>query len=139
MPHWSRWMVRMAMIHLCLALLLGIVVSFRPLTMRYPVVLSASPVYYHLLMVGWATQLIFGVAHWMFPRYTREQPRGDERWMAGIFFSLNGGLLLRTVAEPMLAQSGLSLWAWLLGFSALLQWLAGIGFILAIWKRVKEK
>ena len=37
------------------------------------------PVFYHLLMVGWVTQLICGVALWMFPPLSREQPRGDER------------------------------------------------------------
>jgi ABC-type enterobactin transport system permease subunit len=36
------------------------------------------PVYYHLLMVGWATQLIGGVALWMFPVHSRERPRGDR-------------------------------------------------------------
>lgn len=139
MPRWSRWMVRMAMLHLCLALMLGIAMSFKPLATRYPLLLGALPVYYHLLTVGWATQLIFGVAYWMFPRYTREQPRGNERWMGAVFFMLNIGLLLRAVAEPVQAHSELPLWSWLLGSSALLQWLAGMSFIFAIWKRVKEK
>ncbi len=48
-------------------------------------------------MLGWATQLIGGVALWMFPPLSREQPRGDERlgWFA--YGALNGGLLLRAV------------------------------------------
>jgi hypothetical protein len=34
------------------------------------------PVYLHLFMIGWVTQMIFGVAYWMFPRVSKENPRG---------------------------------------------------------------
>ena len=59
------------------------------------------PVYFHLLMVGWVTQLIFGVAFWMFPRYSKEKPRGREGLAWAMYASLNAGLLLRGLAEPM--------------------------------------
>jgi hypothetical protein len=129
----------MAIVHLCLALLLGVAMHAEPLLTREPILRNVVPVYYHLLMVGWATQLIFAVAHWMFPRHTREQPRGNEGWMGFVFFTLNGGLLVRAVSEPMASQSPTPFWAQMLGVAALLQWLAGMAFILAIWKRVKEK
>jgi hypothetical protein len=32
------------------------------------------PTYLHLLVLGWLTQLIFGVAFWMFPRYSARNP-----------------------------------------------------------------
>ena len=79
------------------------------------------PVYYHLLMVGWATQLIGGVALWMFPVHSRERPRGDERlgWVA--YGALNGGLLIRAIAEPV-HTLGLRNWsAWGLMIAATLQ------------------
>jgi hypothetical protein len=32
---------------------------------------ALQPAFYHMLMVGWATQLIGGAALWTFPPYTR--------------------------------------------------------------------
>ncbi|MFQ3684893.1 hypothetical protein [Roseiflexus sp.] len=97
------------------------------------------PIYYHLLMVGWATQLIGGVALWMFPVRSRERPRGDERlgWMA--YGALNGGLLLRVVAEPAHAITPRSWSAWMLAVSALLQVCSVWFLIIALWPRVRER
>ncbi|MFW5968096.1 MAG: hypothetical protein ACOCV2_11290, partial [Persicimonas sp.] len=36
------------------------------------------PTYLHLFTVGWITQMIIGVALWLFPKWTREHPRGYE-------------------------------------------------------------
>lgn len=51
-------------------------------------------------MVGWVTQMIIGVAFWMFPKYTRERPRGSEALAWITYVLLNVGLLLRAIAEP---------------------------------------
>ena len=93
--------------------------------------------YYHLLMVGWATQLICGVAVWMFPPLTREQPRGNERLGWFVYAALNLGLLLRVVGEPLQAWRGG--WGWMLAAAAILQALAIWAFVFAIWPRVKGK
>jgi heme/copper-type cytochrome/quinol oxidase subunit 1 len=36
-----------------------------------------TPAYFHLFLVGWVTQMIFGVIYWMFPIITRTRPRGN--------------------------------------------------------------
>jgi hypothetical protein len=36
-------------------------------------------------------------------------------------------------------MSPAALWIWLLAASALLQWLAGVGFVANTWGRVKER
>jgi hypothetical protein len=97
------------------------------------------PVYYHLLMVGWATQLIGGVALWMFPPLSRERPRGDERlgWLA--YGALNGGLLLRAVAEPLQLIRPAAWTGWALALAALLQVLAIWALVIALWPRVKGR
>lgn len=97
------------------------------------------PVYYHLLMVGWATQLIGGVALWMFPPLSRERPRGDERlgWFA--YGALNGGLALRAVAEPLQMLRPSPWTGWALALSALLQVLAVWALVAALWPRVKGR
>jgi hypothetical protein len=97
------------------------------------------PVYYHLLMVGWVSQLIFGVALWMFPPLSRERPRGDTRLGWAAYAALNAGLLLRAVAEP-LHTWGPSPWTGAaLAVSAALQPLAAWAIVAALWPRVKGK
>ena len=60
-----------------------------------------TPVTIHLLVVGWVTGMIFGVAYWMFPKFSTEQPRGANGLAVASFVLLNLGLLLRVVGEPM--------------------------------------
>lgn len=136
MPTLTRWMVRTSLLYLVLALLAGVWQALGPLV-GAPLP-GLFPVYFHLLVVGWLTLLIFGVAHWMFPKYSREQPRGRE-WLGWLVYALlNLGLLLRVVAEPLHTGSG-GLWGWALVASALLQWLAGLLFVVNAWPRVKER
>jgi hypothetical protein len=59
------------------------------------------PVYTHLFVLGWLTQLIFGVVFWMFPNYSTEQPRRSESLGWWTYALLNIGLLLRVIIEPI--------------------------------------
>jgi hypothetical protein len=93
------------------------------------------PTYLHLLVLGWLTQLIFGVAFWMFPRYSAKEPHGNE-WLGWTsYLLLNAGLILRAVGEPSLALGART--GWILVLAALLQLGAGWAFILNTWPRVK--
>jgi hypothetical protein len=89
--------------------------------------------------VGWVAQLIFGVVYWMFPRYSKEQPRGSETIARATYGLLNLGLILRAIAEPLHALEPAVHWGWLVALSAALQWLAGVAFVLNTWPRVKER
>jgi hypothetical protein len=102
------------------------------------------PTYLHLFVVGWITQIIIGVALWLFPKWSKEQPRGRE-WMSWVaLITLNVGLLLRLVAEPLntlggfegAAETGLG---WALVASSILQWVGGMSFMLNIWGRIQPK
>ena len=100
MPVLARWMIKAALAYLLTALILGLLVTAGP-PLGWPSSIGVfRPVYLHLLMVGWVTQLIFGVVYWMFPKYSREHPRGSERLGWLIFWLLNAGLILRVVGEP---------------------------------------
>ena len=100
MPTLTRWFLRSSLVFLLLAMLLGVLQAARA-PLNLPGQLNAfSPVYFHLFMVGWVTQLIFGVVFWMFPKYSKEQPRGSETLGWTVFWLLNLGLLLRVVGEP---------------------------------------
>jgi hypothetical protein len=139
MPPLTRWYIKASLVYLVAALLVGAGVAGRvPLGLPAGVA-SLAPVYIHLFMVGWATQLIFVVAYWMFPKYTRERPRGHAGLAWATFGLLNGGLTLRAIGEPLNALRPEQIWGWLLVISALSQWLAGLGFVFNLWPRVKER
>lgn len=137
MPPLTRWYIKLAMVYLVAGLLLGAVQAL-PVQLP-PVITVAGPAYVHLLIVGWITQMIFGVAYWMFPKYTQEQPRGDNLIAIATFILLNIGLLVRVIVEPMRAWRPDLLPGWLLAFAGVAQALAGIGFAVSAWPRVKVR
>jgi heme/copper-type cytochrome/quinol oxidase subunit 1 len=135
----TRWHLKAGLFYFVVALITGILTAARPVINLPPAFASLTPVYFHLLMVGWVTQAIFGVAYWMFPKFSRDQPRRSETQARATFVLLNLGLILRVIGEPMQAFGAQSIWGWLLALSAVLQWLAGLLFVVNIWARVKER
>ena len=139
MPRLSQLMIRTALAYLLAAFSVGgLVLANQGLAIDGRIGLLL-PVFYHLLMVGWVTQLIWGVALWLFPPYSRERPRGDERLGWFTYGALNAGLLLRVVFEPLYSWLALPWLGWPLAISALLQALAAWAFVIAIWPRVKGR
>ena len=132
MPLLTRTFIKTAMIYLGLALLLGALMA-----VRAPA--GTFPVYIHLLVFGWLTQLIYGVIYWMFPKYSRQTPRGHESLGWITYAALNLGLVLRVVAEPLHAAQASQVSGSLLIISAVLQWLSGLTFVVNTWSRVREK
>ncbi|MCA0456932.1 MAG: cbb3-type cytochrome c oxidase subunit I [Chloroflexi bacterium] len=132
MPTITRYFIKTAMLYFAFGLLLGFLISARSLLNLPSFIANMNPTYLHLLVVGWITQLIIGVAYWMFPKFSKAEPRGDERVGWAIYALLNIGLLLRAVGEPF--QIG-----WLLPISAILQFFAVWMFVIVIWPRVKER
>jgi heme/copper-type cytochrome/quinol oxidase subunit 1 len=95
------------------------------------------PTYLHLLVLGWLTQLIFGVAFWMFPRRSAKEPHSSELLGWTSYWLLNAGLVLRVVGEPALALGART--GPILVVAALLQLGAGWVFVFNTWPRVKER
>ena len=94
----------------------------------------------HLLMVGWITQLAIGVAYWMFPRFLKTQdsrPRGSDTLAWVVLVTLNAGLLLRFIFEPMYLMGPQPWLAALVVLAGVLQALAAICFGLLIWGRIR--
>jgi len=124
-PPLTRWYIKLSLVYFVAALAASVwQAAGGPLWL--------TPIYIHLLVVGWITGMIFGVAYWMFPKFSKEQPRGADGLAVATFALLQAGLLLRIVAEPLQAGG-------LLVLSAVSQWLAGVGFIANTWPRVKER
>jgi hypothetical protein len=139
MPRLTRWYLKSALVYLAAALLLGLVLAL-PNTFILPVFIGyMNPAFFHLFLVGWVTQMIFGVIYWMFPIITRANPRGNERLGWTSYILLNVGLLLRVIGEPLTSIRPNAWFGWLLAASALLQWLAAVVFVTLAWPRVKDR
>ncbi|MBE2272255.1 MAG: hypothetical protein IAE80_28730 [Anaerolinea sp.] len=136
MPLLARAYIKAGLLHFAAALVLGVLVAAQPQFQLSP---ALRPVYLHLLIVGWITQLIIGVAYWMFPKRSKDQPRGSIRLGWIVFALLNLGLILRAVGEPLHALQPGSFSGALLAVSAVLQVTAGWLFIANTWGRVKER
>jgi len=132
MPTITRWFIKASLVSLVLGLAAGI-------WQQVANTAGMFPVYLHLLTFGWLTQLIFGVAIWMFPMYSKEHPRGPGWLVWSIFAVLNLGLLLRVVFEPLQSLSPSTLGGWALIAAAIFQWLSGVGFAIAVWTRIRRK
>lgn len=140
MPLLTRLFIKTGFVYFVLALVVGLLMAVQAVWKLAIPSAGLFPVYVHLLVVGWLTMLIIGVAFWMFPKYTREQPRGSEKVGWASYFLLNIGLLLRVVSEPASSVNAPgSLWGILLAVGALLQWMGGMAFVGNTWWRVKEK
>ncbi len=141
MPPLSRWYIKLALIYFVAALALGALQALQTPLHLSPVLAVTGPAYVHLLVVGWITQMIFGVAYWMFPKYAPPPaaPRGNNAVAVATFVLLNLGLLMRVVVEPVRAWRPDALPGWPLVVAAVAQWLAGLGFAANTWPRVKEK
>lgn len=150
MPKLSRWFVKSALVCLVLGCFLAALALSGSATPLPPVVTAFRPLAWHLLTVGWATQLIFGVAFWMFPLTARPagvppgvpsgraaDRRGNERLGWAAFILLNGGLALRAIGEPAGVLYPSLAAGPLLPLAALTQVAAIIIFVVFTWPRIR--
>lgn len=139
MPPLSRYFIKTGLIYLLLGLLVGLLQAANTWLKINPLLNAVFPTYLHMLVVGWVTQLIFGVAYWMFPKFSKEQPRRNERMGWAVYGLLNIGLIARVIGEPLLSLRPDWDTGWLLVVSAVTQFGAGWGLVYLLWPRVKER
>jgi hypothetical protein len=139
MPLLTRVALRAALAYLVAGVAAGALYWLNAAWPFWPFANAFNPVYIHLLVVGWITQLIYGVMYWMFPIISRENMRGNPRPAWAALVVLNAGLLLRVVCEPWRTLSPNDLNAAGLVLSALLQVAAGLLIVWVMWPRVREK
>ena len=139
MPLLTQWFIKSALVYLTVSLVVGVALTAQR-AVRLPALVEAlMPVYFHLFMVGWVTQMIFGVAYWMFPRISKENPRGWDGLAVVTYVVLNVGLIARAVVEPILALRPAPVWAVTLILSAVLQWIGALVFAANTWRRVRAR
>lgn len=134
MPRLARLFIKTGLIYFITALLLALGTEFNWL--QFP---GSVPLFWHMLMVGWITQIIFGVSMWMFPGRSREEGFWVQKWGWLTYILLNTGLIFRIIAEPANYLSRYPVWDILIALSALTQAAAALTYIIEIWPRVQSK
>ena len=139
MPAITRTFIKTAMGYMLAGMLLSTLWLTHLAWPLHPLLAYFQPTALHLIVVGWLTQLIFGVALWMFPPWSKTEPRGLAlpAWLC--YALLNGGLLLCLIAEPLNSYRPVLVLAWLLLASAALQVIAVWLFVALVWTRVRTK
>ena len=134
MPLISRTFIKAGMIFFALSLLTSLLIEINIAALP-----GLIPLFWHMLMVGWITQIIFGVSIWMFPGRNREEGFKAQKWGWLTFIFLNTGLILRVISEPMAGGSTTGFLEVLLVLSALLQVLAVATYLIEMWPRIMSK
>lgn len=139
MPTLSRWFIKIGLLYFALGLSMGVVLLAQPVMNWSPNLQVLRPVYLHFLFIGWVTQVIMGVGYWMFPKESKEKPRGRE-WLGWlVFIMLNLGMLFRTIGEPAVILMPDANLGWTLVIASVCLLISGWGFILNTWGRIKER
>ncbi len=139
MPLLTRWSIRAAMLHLLAGMVLGMLYHTNTVWHYWDTLRAFNPVYVHLIVIGWLTQLIFAVAYWMFPIISKQNMRGNPFLAWAAFILLNVGLLARALFEPWRALSPDELNALGLALGAVLQAIGAVLLVVVLWPRVRER
>ncbi len=139
MPTLTRWFIKSSLVYLVVAMAMGLLLLVQPVLGLSNSIQSLKPVYLHCIFIGWVTQLIMGVGYWMFPKQSREKPRGSERLAWVVYVCLNLGMILRIVSEPAVLWGPGGAMGWIVSIASMLLLIAGWGYIVLVWGRIKER
>ncbi|GBF43065.1 hypothetical protein LPTSP2_23610 [Leptospira ellinghausenii] len=131
MPKISRYFIKSGMLFLFFGVVIYTLSEFPELQINVPLL----AVYWHMIAIGWITQIIMGVSIWMFPKGKNSISKNGSTisWIS--YISLNLGLVFRFSSEPFLnVDREIVQIPFLL--SIILQVLGILCFILEIWPRI---
>jgi hypothetical protein len=129
-------MIKAALVYLAA----GVILSGMNDVLAGPSGLSLFAVYWHMIVMGWITQVIMGVSIWMFPGRRRGRKKEESQLPWVVFVLLNAGLIVRFALEPLVSEplTNTPVTAGL-GISALLQSGAIAVYLVEMWPRVQLK
>jgi len=140
MPHESRLFVKAGLVYLALTFVLGgLLLIGEGLGWAVPRALAVE--HAHLGGVGWLVNLVIGIALWMLPLNRERFPATQGRYPSGTVYAcfvlLNGGLVVRLLAEPWYQFAANPVAAVLLVLAGIAQPLAIVLFVLIAWQRIR--
>ncbi len=130
MPRLSFWSVRLSLVYLAIGFTLGALMLANKGLPLAPWIWKLLPIHVAFLVFGFIAQLAMGVEFWIMPRFASGS-RGSASigWLA--MACLNLGIWLVAV------QAWFSLAGSVLLVGRVLLGLAGVLFVVNIWRRVK--
>jgi hypothetical protein len=149
-PTTSRVTIKASILYLAVGAILGAILFIHRWLPLGPAIPVLKITHVHFLVIGWLTQLILGVAWWLFPplkigrergaiapRRRGQEQRGSEPlfWLTAVL--LNAGTLLRGLAPALYTWTRVEAFTVLGGISGLLLLGAAIAFVLNLWQRVR--
>jgi hypothetical protein len=151
MPDTSRAFVKASVVYLCLGAILGALMLINRWIPLGQVAGLVRVSHVEMLVVGWLTQLILGVAWWLFPPLKLglrgdapqsvrrgQAQRGSEPLFWATFLCLNAGVLLRAIFDPLYSLTRIGPFSVLSGVSGLFLFAAALAFVANMWGRVRE-
>jgi hypothetical protein len=151
MPTMSRIFVKASIVYLGIGAVLGAILLINrwlPMGSLISLLKSSHVV---VLLSGWLTQLILGVAWWLFPPLDiglkadvatpvrrGQAQRGSEILFWATFVALNTGILLRAIFGPLYGWTQIGFFDLLSGISGLFLLAAALTFVVNMWRRVRE-
>lgn len=142
MPLEVRLFVKSSLVYLALTFMLGAAMLIAEASGTvWPGVFAVE--HAHLAFVGWLVNLVVGIALWLLPvnrrAFPQTQGRYPPRLIQASFYLLNGGIILRVLAEPYYALVNQSLAVrGVLVLAAVAQLAAVIIFAAVAWRRVRQ-
>jgi len=142
MPRLSQLMIRTALVWLAAGASVGGLLLLNKGLPLLPWLWTLRFTHVHLLLVGWMVQFACGVAFWILPRLNASGGRGDERMAWLCYGTLNGGVALAALHDPVVVavdgppSLGATLVQMLPVLAGLLYVLAASAFIANAWPRV---
>jgi hypothetical protein len=127
----ARLFIKTALVYLVAGLFLGSLLSLDTWLGLSPVIYPWRQAFLHILLVGWCSQFMIGLAYW---KLWAKAP-GKTAWL--VYGGLNAGLILRLVAEPLYAFRGGELLGVLVALSGLLQLAGALIFVVTTWGQVR--
>jgi len=151
MPATSRAFVKASLLYLCLGSSLGALFLLNRWVPLEPRLYFLRVSHVQCLIVGWLTQLIIGVGWWLFPplkiglrpgttlpERRGQTQRGSEPLLWVTFFTLNTGILLAAVGNPLYGWTEIEFFRALTGLSGLFFLAAAVAFVANVWHRIRE-
>ena len=150
MPAAARVTVKISILYLVAGSILGALLFINRWLPLGSAVWALKISHVQFLVVGWLTQLILGVAWWLFPPLSLglrsdapgpirrgQAQRGSEPLFWACVALLNLGVLLRGVLTPLYAWTRVDLFMALAGLSGLMLLGAAVAFVINMWPRAR--